>query len=66
MEQYVDLEATKAIFSFNQSQFLSQPHDDSDKNQNKQDRHLILNMFLSQTFLNKPCDTLASFQQRIL
>jgi len=62
----MDLEAIHAIFSFNQSQFFSQSHDDGDKSQNEQDRHVKLKLFLSQTCLSKPCNTLASFQQRIL
>ena len=62
MKQCMDLEA---IFSFNQSQFFSQSHDDRDKSQNKQDRHVKLKMFLTQISLSKACDTKASFQQRI-
>lgn len=66
MKQYMDLEAIQAIFSFNQSQFFSQSHDDGDKSQNEQDKQAMLKMFLSQICLSKPCDTLASFQQRSL
>jgi hypothetical protein len=66
MKQYMDLEAIKALFSFNQSQFFSQSHDDGDKSQIEKDRHVMLKVFLSQICLSKPCDTLASFQQRIL
>jgi hypothetical protein len=50
----MDLEAIQTIFSSNQSQFVSQSHDDGDKIQNEQHRHVMLKMFLSQVCLSKP------------
>jgi hypothetical protein len=39
------LKAIQAIFSFNRSQFFSQSHDDSDKSQNEQEKHMMLQFF---------------------